>query len=468
VIAEFLNRGVVLGELTRMQADLHSQLTQAATAGAAPSPAEAELATLLQATIAREQATPSGQEGFEPPKSERRDPKLRAAPLEDFVFLSRDPIMSSMQSALEEVALQTSGATVLQPPQDDTRRGPEQSVIITEQKLARAPPPTRSDSGRRVFDKFSVTDISWVRSLVAEGVTKFRGKHAFSTSPGEPVQLPSRARLILVGDWGSGLPRAQKVAQQMRAVIDQGLEDGISQHVVHLGDVYYSGWGKEYERRFLPYWPVRPEEAERIGSWSTNSNHDMYSGGHAYFDVLLADPRFSAQNRCSYFSFVHPHWRIAGLDTAWTEGLLQEPQLPWLEEQMKDRARKTLLLSHHQLFSVYEKDTPGLREQLEPFLNRYGVKAWFWGHEHRCVLYESNAGVDFGRCIGHGGVPVYMWHANDGKYPSPATYEYRESLKRGLEKWALFGFAVLDLDGPAIDVRYIDEYGTKHHTEQIG
>ena len=33
-----------------------------------------------------------------------------------------------------------------------------------------------------------------------------------------------------------------------------------------------------------------------------------------------------------------------------------------------------------------------------------------WGHEHRCVLYRPYANVHYGRCIGHGSLPVYMWH----------------------------------------------------------
>ena len=32
----------------------------------------------------------------------------------------------------------------------------------------------------------------------------------------------------------------------------------------------------------------------------------------------------------------------------------------------------------------------------------------------------------------------------------------------------MFGFAVLDFDGPAITVRYIDEDGATHKTETIG
>jgi hypothetical protein len=35
------------------------------------------------------------------------------------------------------------------------------------------------------------------------------------------------------------------------------------------------------------------------------------------------------------------------------------------------------------------------------------IPAWFWGHEHSLGIYEPYAGLERGRCIGHGAVPVY-------------------------------------------------------------
>jgi hypothetical protein len=50
---------------------------------------------------------------------------------------------------------------------------------------------------------------------------------------------------------------------------------------------------------------VRADETGAFGSWSLNGNHDVYSGGHAYFDVLLRDPRVARQEQSSFFSFVN-------------------------------------------------------------------------------------------------------------------------------------------------------------------
>ena len=95
------------------------------------------------------------------------------------------------------------------------------------------------------------------------------------------------------------------------------------------------------------------------------------------------------------------------------------------------------------------------------------VRVWFWGHEHRCVLYKEYLKVAQPRCIGHGGVPVYMWHSQDAHYPPPTFYEYRDRLPRRIEPWAMMGFAVLDFAGEKIKVRYINENGKQHYEEEL-
>ena len=40
------------------------------------------------------------------------------------------------------------------------------------------------------------------------------------------------------------------------------IADGRQVHAIHLGDVYYSGFAREYKNRFLRYWPVREDEAD--------------------------------------------------------------------------------------------------------------------------------------------------------------------------------------------------------------
>src|SRR2546425_213244 len=70
-------------------------------------------------------------------------------------------------------------------------------------------------------------------------------------------------------------------------------------------------------------------------SWCINGNHDMYSGGQAYYDFLLADPRFARQGRSSHFRLYNDNWQILALDTAWDEGDLTGDQAKWVSDSLR-------------------------------------------------------------------------------------------------------------------------------------
>jgi len=474
MIAQLLNRKFVLEQMEAIQAQLTEDVSQQRYGGAeaplGPGDYEEALAHVGRA-IDQERRESTGQPSFAP--DDRRRDGERPAELDDFAFLSRDPIVSIVQSALEQhLERRESGAELIQTePADDRRRGDNAPPVVTDLSLKDCEPQRDPGDGRRVFDRFSITDVGWVSSKVAEGIRLFRSRRPFTEKPAPPVEINDGARIILVGDWGSGIPRAQKVATAMGYEVRASLNRNQEVHVVHLGDVYYSGWAYEYRKRFLPYWPVKPEYAARAGSWCLNGNHDMYSGGYGYFDTLLKDPRFARQGQASFFRLFNKHWQILGLDTAWDDNGLKDPQSSWVRDVLEKNRQKAIMLTHHQLFSVFE-DGPDvgivLRDKLQRVLDENRIHTAFFGHEHRCVLYKSGT-VKYARLIGHGGVPVYMTHGIDDPYPPLVSYEYRRytTSSFGLEHWALFGFAVLDFDGPRIHVRYVDEDGDTHKEETI-
>jgi hypothetical protein len=472
MIAQFLNRQFVIQQMEAIEEEVRRRARRPPTVSASQ-PANADdyaaARDQLEMSLAREKQQSSGQPGFEPPRPERRSDW--PAELDDFAFISRDPVVSIVQSALEYIfnAPEHASQVLEEEPEDDGRGGPEEVPVVTGRRLANSEP-RRDRDNRRIFDAFSETDPSWISSLVAMGIRRLRERHAFRSRLPKAVVMGPDARLIAVGDWGSGVPRAQKVATAMRGFIEQALGQNRDIHVVHLGDVYYSGWEYEYKNRFLRHWPVRPAEADRIASWSLNGNHDMYSGGHAYFDFLLKDVRFRKQRGTSFFRLYNEAWQIFALDTAWDDNGLQDPQAKWMKRELDRNPQRAILLSHHQLFSAYE-DAPAvgrtIREKLGPVLDAGRVHAAFWGHEHRCVVYDASRGVEYPRLIGHGGVPVYMTHGKDDPVAPPVSYEYRDFISKGLENWAVFGFAVLDFDGPIITVRYVNEFGEVHHEEEV-
>lgn len=315
-----------------------------------------------------------------------------------------------------------------------------------------------------IFRKFGPCDVSWVETTVAQGISLFEGRPSFPGGKAPDVQLAENARIVVVGDWGTGLPGARAVGSQMAKFVAEAKREGREVHALHLGDVYYSGWKEEYRARFLPYWPVGPG-GEGVRSWAINGNHDMYSGGHGFFGYLLADPRFAAQNGSSYFCLENKHWQILGLDTAYADKDLAGDQQQWLKSKLEASSRKTMLLTHHQAYSAFETVDHAFISKVLEALGERTIDAWLWGHEHMCCAYKPRPAelpLDFSTCIGHGGVPVLL---NEDATPDTVSWRFTESeVHEGQDKWQLFGFAVLDFEGPQITLRYFDQNGNKNGT----
>ncbi|CAN7361593.1 metallophosphoesterase [Rhizobium rhizogenes] len=440
MISDVLDRAFVLREATRIHETLKgSWKTGRRGGGAHPEAIEPEITEALRFSIVKEVGR-SGQQSA----GSRRGAAPVSATREPYI--SSDPIISIVQSALE---------LYLQDPHTvDTVELDTTSPAVTDRRAA------KKRSGRRVFEQFSVTDIGWVSSVVAMGIRKFKDKRPFNMSPAQDLKIADNCRVVIVGDWGSGIPRAQKVAMEMRKHVVDAKNQGIECHVVHLGDVYYSGFEFEYRDRFLPYWPVHPTEADAVRSWCLNGNHDMYSGGYAYFDYLLADPRFARQEQSSFFRLSNKHWQILGLDTAWDDDGLKDPQDAWVRDKVANNPQKTMIMSHHQLFSARENSPDVgkvMRTKLKDVLDAKKIDVAIWGHEHRFVTYEPHDNIKYGRLIGHGGVPVW---ADTGPLAAPGIFQSTKSMGGGVkERFAYMGFAVLDFAGASIEALYYDEDG---------
>jgi hypothetical protein len=380
-------------------------------------------------------------------------------------YLSRDPMVSLVQSAVEG-ALHDRGV-----PADVPEGGGLWEKIV------------RLIQGLLHPGNFSPSDPDWIIKIAESMLGHLaKGNHPFNPRPAEHP-ISDTARLIVVGDWGTGLPRAQMVAKYMAEEVAEALAQGRQAHVIHLGDVYYSGLASEVQRHVLAYWPVtRAQAGPGVTSWSLNGNHDMYSGGFGYFDTLLADPRFAAQHSAdgaatSFFRLTSPSWDFVALDTSWdtdvlsqgASAVLQDPQADFVASVARDSNRKLVLLSHHQLVTAYDHADIGtvLPGRLGPVLDSGRVTAWWWGHEHRCMSFKASGGVPFPRCVGHGGVPVLQVYTAGEQVPAPGAWEPSSFLDQGGQHWARFGFTVLDLAADRMHVRYRDETGAQVHAEDI-
>jgi predicted phosphodiesterase len=217
-------------------------------------------------------------------------------------------------------------------------------------------------------------------------------KHAFLPPPPVPEPMPEDARIAMFSDWGTGLYGAPVIAATIKNLPRCDI-------VVHLGDTYYSGDDDEVKNRLVADWPARANAINR----ALNGNHEMYSGGNGYFDALTSF--FKQSSSC--FAMQNANWLIIGIDSAYTDNDIDPAQVAWVKTLVAAAGRrKVILCSHHQPFSALDTQGPKLQAALLDLLEAQRITAWFWGHEHRLVVYEPHLtwGVK-GRCIGHGGFP---------------------------------------------------------------
>jgi hypothetical protein len=283
-------------------------------------------------------------------------------------------------------------------------------------------------------------------------------KHPWMAPSPAPEPIADDARIAVFSDWATGLYGAPEIAKSVRQKLDR------CDVVLHLGDTYYSGADDEIHGRLVGDWPIRDSNTKNR---SLNGNHEMYSGGKGYFTALTG----FFQQSASCFAMQNANWILACLDTAYVDFDLDDNQVAWLEGIVAAAGnRKLILFSHHQPFSQLDSQGPNLQVALDNLLNKQRIHAWFWGHEHRLILYEPHSHWGFkGRCVGNGGFPgfrdqltptpsdVYQWISM-----KPAPHAPAAKLLDGPNFWisddpmrySPHGFLTLDFEGDKVFETY--------------
>jgi len=273
-------------------------------------------------------------------------------------------------------------------------------------------------------------------------------------------KLPANAKVGIVGDWGTGDNTAKQVLAQMaRKKPDV---------VIHLGDIYYSCTDFEAQSYFLQIWKTYFDPA-KIPSFTLSGNHDMFGGGQPYYKLIdgLNQP-------ASYCCLRNDNWQFVMIDTGLhdrTPGgceptFLEDTELAWVKQRIATAgARKTVLLSHHQLFTRYSHivdppplGQPGmavnqkLQQQLGDVLPQAAL--WLWGHEHDFVVYEKQMGV-LARCLGHGAFPVLVSKPPKVQHPEIAANDAIRPGQNG--NFFCHGYAIMELNGCEATVSYYQD-----------
>jgi len=322
----------------------------------------------------------------------------------------------------------------------------------------------------------------------------FRRKHPFLSYPpsGERGVYrmagagdPRGVKVSIAGDWGTGTEEASVVADAMMKFDPD--------YTIHLGDVYYVADLSEIRENCMGQpregyqgvtWPKG-----KLGSFTMNGNHEMYANGDAYFDYFIGSLGIpgsqDGRQLTSYFCLQNETWRILCLDTGYNSVgkpvLGQIPilnKIPWigancrLEDAMmewlrttvklKEEPRATILLTHQQYFSAFEEAYTKPASQLMEFFAGQDV-IWIWGHEHRWAIYDRFADGAFsayGRCVGHGGMPIEFADPKRKAAPALQYYDRRVYKSYGDRNVGFNGFLNLSIQGNTATLDHRDVNNT--------
>lgn len=357
--------------------------------------------------------------------------------------------------------------------------------------------------------RFSSCDPRWLE-VVVDYLEHFGANGANSSIPYRRWRelddfvletLPPNARVALVGDWGTGTAAAQQV---MEAIARQQPDV-----VIHLGNIYYAGTLREGKRWFLEVANrALRRDQHPIPIYTLAGNHDMYSGGQGYYDLLPLlnpSPQFASEQAqpASYFGLRSPAgwWQLLAMDTGLHDHdpfradeatWLERSEISWHADKIRrwsERGGTTILLSHHQLFSGFEAigptyaPSPALNPNLKTAFDRFSkagsVAAWFWGHEHKLGVYRPWSGLERGRCLGCGAIPVFAdcdpYRPLAGVDDLPELVEDPHQPGRPLQLPVTadgelaHAFVVLDLDDTnrSARARYLTAGGVELFSERI-
>ncbi|SDD78519.1 metallophosphoesterase family protein [Niabella drilacis] len=341
-------------------------------------------------------------------------------------------------------------------------------------------------------------------------------------------RIPDNAQIVMIGDWGTSMDDAREF---LKALWKQAYRQYPGRKIVflHLGDIYYCGLPYECYYNFQDVFARVSAELQQDRDIDPNKfdphppiftipgNHEYYSYGYGYFELL---DNLKQGQQCSFFCLrtENNHWQFLGMDTGqadgngllsflqsfsdfvkstvldklphwnwvtWVSNLvvttyedfvgpfepeLRNNELKWIKDRLNEFGGKTIMLSHHQLFSrkamIDHKSPQYQNTWLDAHFSPYfkdQIAAWYWGHEHAfAVYYDGLLGLNKGRLLGSSSYEVTD-KADDPyekNYPmvafAPNMNEHLVDQTGSDEKKKLYSHvgAIMSLKDTEIDVKY--------------
>jgi len=314
--------------------------------------------------------------------------------------------------------------------------------------------------------------------------------HFFVTSPVPGTPRP--ARIWVLGDSGTADANARAVRDAYAGVTGSAATD----LWLMLGDnAYPIGTDAQYQAAVFDMYP---EFLRNAVLWTTLGNHDGASADSAtqtgpYYDIFTLPRQGEAGGLPSgteaYYSFDYGNIHFICLDSFDIDRSPGSAMMTWLQADLLSTAREWIIAFwHHPPYSKGSHDSDTETELIQmrtnalPILEAGGVDLVLAGHSHsyeRSFLLDGHYGTSStfteamkkdpgdGRIDGNGSYKkppsgpgphegaVYVvagtsGQASGGSLNHPAMYLSLSEL----------GSLVLDVDGPALNARFIDSQGT--------
>jgi hypothetical protein len=328
-----------------------------------------------------------------------------------------------------------------------------------------------SEEYKKVYEyvyKSSQVDLGWSeiiassfkpnRKIFINPVLSIQGDFLDELTDRNCYSIKSSGRIALLSDWATGTQSAKWCLECVATYNPD--------YFIHLGDVYYSGTTKEFEKNL-----IQPIETtlRSTKSFIIPGNHDYYSGSDGLHYALK-----KLDQNASYFSLYNDNLQIEGIDTGFNDSnilnsifnyeqhptYVVESEERWHTHRFleaKKKNRKVILLSHHQIISnihaldIYQNNKSPLNKKLFDFAIPIldNTILWFFGHDHAFNIFENYVWNDIiihrPRLIGNGSCQS---RENDlSKCESNSTKEYEKSIQ---ESKFIFGENDLDKDHPPL------------------
>lgn len=271
---------------------------------------------------------------------------------------------------------------------------------------------------------------------------------------------------LVFGDWGrEGQKEQLDVAAQM-ALAAAAIE---AKFVISVGDNFYEHGVKSVDD---PQWQTSFEKIYTAPSlqipWHVVAgNHDYHGDVDAEIAYAKTSPRWTmparhytrtekidAQHTAEFFYLDTTPMKVSDdLVVAASLKNLPDPapQVAWLETALAaSKAQWKIIIAHHPVYSGGEHgDTAYIIKNILPLLEKYGVQAYFNGHDHD--LQHLQAGQVNLFCSGAG-----------SKVRVSKSTEHTKFVKGSTP-----GFVTVALSADKLDVRMLDAHGQLLYTTSV-